>query len=62
MLYEVAVVEKPTKKQADEDGAVETLVMAPKAVVARDPQMAAIMATKGEALTERCEVLVRPFA
>lgn len=63
-LYEVAILEKPTKKQ-EEDGATEKLVFGPKAVVARDPQAAAIGAVSGEAQNfdlNRVEVIVRPFA
>lgn len=62
-LFEVAVIEKPSKKEAEE-GAVEKLVLAPKAVVARDSQGAAISATQGlQGLdVNKCEVLVRPFA
>lgn len=64
-LFEVAILEKPTKKEAEE-GTGEKLVFGPKAVVARDGQAAAIAAVLGEAPTavnlERMEVLVRPFA
>lgn len=65
-LFEVAILEKPTKKESEE-GAGEKLVFGPKAVVARDQQAAAIAAVlagdgpKGANL-ERMEVLVRPFA
>jgi hypothetical protein len=65
-LFEVAILEKPTKKEAEE-GASERLVFGPKAVVARDNQSAAIAAVMGEEVPkdiarERMEVLVRPFA
>ena len=63
-LYEVAILEKPTKKEAEE-GQIEKLVFGPKAVVARDPQSAAIAAVLEEAPKidkSRMEVLVRPFA
>ncbi len=64
-LYEVAILERPTKKER-EDGASEKLVFGPKAVVAADPQSAAIAAVlSGEAPkveNSRMEVLVRPFA
>lgn len=63
-LYEIAILEKPTKKQ-EEEGATEKLVFGPKAVVARDPQAAAIGAVSGhngEFDLNRIEVLVRPFA
>lgn len=63
-LFEVAILLKPTKKEREESGAFETLVVAPEAVVAADPQSAAIMvATKAAvAMTPNHEVLVRPFA
>jgi hypothetical protein len=65
-LFEVAILEKPTKKEAEE-GSSEKLVFGPKAVVARDQQSAAIAAVMGEEVPkdiarERMEVLVRPFA
>ena len=65
MLYEVAILEKPTTKQAEE-GKVERLILGPKAVIANDPQGAAIAAVQGNgdlnADISRLEVLVRPFA
>lgn len=66
-LYEVAIIEKPTKKQAEEDGVQDKLVFGPKAVIARDPQGAAVAAVLDgsfpkEADRTRMEVLVRPFA
>jgi hypothetical protein len=65
-LFEVAILERPTKKEVEETGAVEKLVFGPKAVVANDPQSAAISAVlDGEKVTvdrSRMEVLVRPFA
>ncbi len=64
-LYEVAILERPTKKEAEE-GKQERLVFGPKAVVANDPQSAAIAAVldgeKPELDRSRMEVLVRPFA
>lgn len=66
MLYEVAILEKPTKKEVEESGAAEKLVFGPKAVVANDPQSAAIAAVLdgGEIKVDRLRmtVLVRPFA
>lgn len=63
-LYEVAIVEKPSKKEAEE-GVVERLVFGPKFVVARDPQSAAISAVLGgdkpDIDLNKSEVLVRPF-
>lgn len=65
-LFEVAILEKPTKKEVEE-GASEKLVFGPKAVVARDNQSAAIAAVMDggvpkELDRQRMEVLVRPFA
>jgi hypothetical protein len=66
MLYEIAILEKPTKKEIEENGATEKLVFGPKAVVANDPQSAAISAVLdgGEIKVDRARmiVLVRPFA
>jgi len=68
MLFEVAILEKPTKKE-EEDGKTERLVFGPKAVVATDGQSAAIAAVldgddngKIEVDRSRMTVLVRPFA
>lgn len=64
-LFEVAILEKPTKNEA-EDGKSERLVFGPKAVIARDAQSAGIAAVldadKLEVNRDRMEVLVRPFA
>ncbi len=66
MLFEVALLQQPTKKES-EDGAQEILVMAPTAVVAKDQQSAgvcAVMMKKDEIKCDlsRIQVLVRPFA
>lgn len=65
-LFEVAILQTPTKKES-EDGACEKLVFGPKCVVSRDQQSAAIDAVMdGEVPRDiersRMEVLVRPFA
>lgn len=63
-LFEVAILEKPTKKD-QEEGRGERLVFGPKAVVARDSQSAAISAVLDEKVNadrQRMEVIVRPFA
>ena len=68
MLYEVAILETPTKKEA-EDGKSERLVFGPKPVIANDGQSAAIAAVldgngdgkKIEIDRTRMKVLVRPF-
>jgi len=65
MLFEVAILEKPTKKEVDEGKATERLVLGPVAVVANDPQSAAIavvLDAKDVTIDRaRMEVLVRPF-
>lgn len=67
-LYEVAILERPTKKE-QEDGKPDRLIVPPVAVIANDPQAAAIAAVLDGARekltgldTTRLEVLVRPFA
>ena len=64
-LFEVAIIEHPTKKEA-EDGAADKLVFGPKAIVARDSQGAVVAALLGEEKPtvdmNKAEVLVRPFA
>jgi hypothetical protein len=66
-LFEVAIIQKPTKKEAEEGTGVEKLLFGPKAVLARDAQTAAITAVTGPEAPKdldmtRAEVLVRPFA
>ena len=68
MLYEVAILERPTPKEAEE-GKAERLVLGPKAVIANDERGAAIAAVLEELDNtdikvdrSRMEVLVRPFA
>jgi hypothetical protein len=65
-LFEVAILEQPTKKEAEE-GKGERLVFGPQSVVARDAQSAGIVAVmdatgKFEVSRDRMQVLVRPFA
>jgi len=65
-LFEVAIVQHPTPKQKEEGHVLETIVMSPKLVVAKDGNGAAIAAVTGkdapkELDMERCEVLIRPF-
>jgi hypothetical protein len=66
MLFEVAILEKPTKKEIEDEGKTERLAFGPKAVVANDPQSAAIAAVLDNGNIEvdrsRMTVLVRPFA
>lgn len=65
-LYEIAITQKPTKKEAEE-GAQEALKFGPKAVVAKDQQSAVIdLAMSGELPKDidrtRMEIHCRPFA
>lgn len=65
-LFEVAILQKPTKKEA-EDGKAETIIFGPKPVIARDDQSAGFAALRDEDVPRdldinRAEVLVRPFA
>lgn len=65
MLYEVALIQQPTKKEID-DGQQEVLVMPPTSVIARDEQsagVAAVMQNKDKITCDlsRIQVLVRPF-
>lgn len=65
-LFEVAILETPTKKDAEE-GKTERLVFGPKAVVARDSQSAAIAAVMDGGMDAtvdrtRMNVIVRPFS
>jgi hypothetical protein len=58
---------QPTKKEVEEGTGVEEMLLAPVAILARDPNSAVIAAvTKDGGLKNfdpnRCEVLVRPFA
>jgi len=65
-LFEVAILEEPTKKDREEEGTIEKLVFGPTAVVARDSQSAGISAVLDCAAEikvdrSRMQVLVRPF-
>lgn len=64
-LFEVAILEQPTRKDAEE-GVAEKLVFGPKPVVAADAQSAAIAAIlenpPANLNRDRMQVLVRPFA
>jgi hypothetical protein len=64
-LFEVAIIEKPTRKEAEE-GATEKLVFGPTPVIAKDQQSAVVVALLGENRPSvdmnKAEVLVRPFA
>lgn len=67
-LFEVAILDVPTKKEVEEGTGVERLAFGPVFVVAKDSQSAAMKAIMdNRADTEkvnqnRMQVLVRPFA
>lgn len=65
MLFEVAVVLKPTKKE-EEEGKGEELILPPTPVIANNDKTAAMIAGQKAELKNRdpnrIEVLVRPFA
>jgi hypothetical protein len=67
-LFEVALLQKPTKRELENGTGKEELLFGPKAVVARDSQGATIAAVldedfeKSDIDMSRVEVLVRPFA
>lgn len=67
-LFEVAIMEVPTKKDAEENRAEERLAFGPIFVVARDTQAAAIKAVMehpedaAKVDKSKMAVLVRPFA
>jgi hypothetical protein len=66
-VFEVVIVQKPTRKEAEEGG-IEKLLYGPKAVVAKDAQAAAIGAVMNGDLNQhdvdltRIDVLIRPFS
>jgi hypothetical protein len=66
MLYEVALVQQPTKKEGEEGGQ-EKLILPPTPVIAKDEQSAGVTAVMKNKDNIKCDmdriqVLVRPFA
>jgi hypothetical protein len=66
MLFEVALIKKPSKKAIEEGTGREELILAPTAVIANDAQAAAVQAVitnkdKVPSDMNLIEVLVRPF-
>lgn len=67
-LFEVAILENPTKKEIEEGTGKEKLVFGPQFVLAKDTQAAAMHAIMDNAEKvkdinkDRMSVLVRPFA
>ena len=64
-LFEVAILEMPTKKEVEEGSAQEKLVFGPKAIIARDAASAGIAAILEDGNVKvdkaKMQVLVRPF-
>lgn len=66
-LFEIAILEIPTKKEVEENSATEKLVFGPAFVIAKDAQSAAIKAVlenaeaAGKVDKEKMQVLVRSF-
>jgi hypothetical protein len=65
-LFEVAIIQQPTKKEIEDGTGAEKLLFGPKAVLAKDNQTAGITAilAEGAALQidmARAQVIVRPF-
>jgi len=63
-LFEVAILETPTKKEVEEVNAQEKLIFGPEPIVANDGQSAAINTILGKGIKvdmTRMKVLVRPF-
>ena len=67
-LFEVAIMQVPTKKEIEEGTGEEALVFGPAFVTAKDGQAAAIKAVlnnpqkTADINQDRMQVLVRPFA
>lgn len=66
VLFEVAIVEMPTKAEA-EAGGMEKLVFGPQCIVAKDAQTAGLKAARQQASApeydiDRAQMFVRPFA
>lgn len=63
-LFEVVILEKPTKKQ-EKDGELERIVLPPTAVVASDEQSAGFSVVMDNVDLQfdkkRMQVLIRPF-
>lgn len=66
-LFEIAIVQVQTKKEAEEGTGSEKLLFGPKFVLAKDGATAALSAMMGSDAPKdidlnRSQVLVRPFA
>jgi len=65
-LFEIAIIQKPTKREIEDGSGEEALLFGPKYVMGRDAQVAAIKAVTAEDFPKgidmnRAEVQVRPF-
>ncbi|MHA1809396.1 MAG: hypothetical protein ACTSYH_03685 [Candidatus Heimdallarchaeaceae archaeon] len=65
-LYEVVILEEPTKKEVEDEGKQERLVFGPQAVVAKDEQsagVAAVLDCDNEVKIDKTKmrILIRPF-
>jgi hypothetical protein len=67
MLFQVAVVERPTEKE-EEDGAVEKILVEPTTIVAKSQNAVAMKIVQEhssklrDADPDRVDILIRPFA
>lgn len=66
-LFEVAILQQPTKKEIEEGTGEEKLLFGPKFVIARDKETAGIKAVTGDdgakgINLDRAQVAIRPFA
>jgi hypothetical protein len=66
-LFEIAIVQSQTKKEAEDGVGGEKLLFGPKFILAKDGQTAALSAMMGADAPKdidmnRAQVLVRPFA
>lgn len=63
-LFQVAVLRRPTKKQVEEEGKKEELLVQPKFVLAANDKQAGMMVSREiplDADLDNTEVLVSPF-
>jgi hypothetical protein len=66
-LYEIAIIQQPTKKETEDGIGAEKLLYGPTSILARDEQTALMTAMIGENAPKgldlnRVSVLIRPFA
>lgn len=66
-LFEIAILEVPTKKQMEDEGKKARIVVEPTCILAKDEQTALMRLAKdgkipSDADEDRLNVLIRPFA